>query len=81
MKYLFIGGPADGRRDVMAEPQETVYVYSTSELSFSEPWPTDEPRTYIYHRYRFGQSTVYLYTRLTPSEAMEILIRRYPQPL
>lgn len=82
MKYLFIGGPADGRRDALEHEHPSIYVHAPNETVFSmSETPNDYPRDYVYHRHRFSQSTVYLYSRLTPSEAVEILIRRYPQPL
>lgn len=80
MKYLFIGGPSDGQRVIVLDSRETVYVHAMSERPFSMEGDTIET-SYTYRRFRFGKHVVYLYSRMGADEALETLIRRYPQPL
>lgn len=89
MKYLFIGGPADGRRDEVADWQHTIQVMAMNESPFSfvadkmslSDVDYREVRDYLYYRRRLLGNDVFIYHGISGEEAIRTLIRRYPQPL
>jgi len=69
---LFVGGTHDGRRIRIPDGQHATELFEAG------------GKNVIRERYYFtplGRWAVYAHESLSPDDVLEILIRRYPQPL
>lgn len=85
MDILFIGGPKDGLRMAKEETGGEYYIEFPVVTSFDPAKGFDQPltnATFRRARYRVLRMScgeeVFVYSEMTPDDAMRELIRRYP---
>lgn len=84
MKYLFIGGHNDGKRVELHEPLPKIClpIYPKRSNRIDEPF--EDYKTEIFEAIPFeangGRFWIYAISGMSPYQALQALIERYPDP-